>query len=184
MWWPGKVPPGSVCKTPAMTIDILPTIAHLIGAKLPDHPIDGKNIWPLIASEPGAKSPHEAYYFYWGQELQAVRMGRWKLHFPHDYRTLGGRPGGKGGMPAPYETARIGLALFDLETDPGEKTNVAAEHPDVVARIKRLADRMRAELGDSATGWKGAAVRKPDQLAPGDARFEWKPGKPMVLREE
>ena len=46
-----------------MTIDILPTVAHLVGAKLLEHKIDGKNIWPLIVGDDDAKSPHEAYYF-------------------------------------------------------------------------------------------------------------------------
>lgn len=179
MWWPGKIPAGTTCKTPAMTIDILPTIAHLVGATLPDHPIDGKNIWPLIAGEPGAKSPQEAYYFYYGAQLQAVRMGKWKLHFPHGYRTLAGQPGGTGGLPAPYQQASIGLALFDLENDPGETTDVAAEHPEVVARLQALGDRMRADLGDSATKQKGAGLRRPGRLAEGDPRFHWMPGKPL-----
>jgi len=171
MWWPGTIPAGTVCNTPAMTIDILPTIAELIGAELPSHTIDGKSIWPLIAGEPGAKSPHEAYYLYYGRQLQAVRMGKWKLHFPHGYRTLGGRPGGTGGIPVPYEQAKIGLALFDLESDKGETTDVAQQHPEVVARIKELADRMRAELGDSATKQKGSGVRQPGHLEEGDLRF-------------
>jgi arylsulfatase A len=181
MWWPGTVPAGTVCHTPAMTIDLLPTIAHLVGAKLPDHPIDGKNIWPLIAGEPGAQSPHEAYYFYWGRELQAIRMGKWKLHFPHKYRTLAGRPGGTGGNPAPYEEAEIGLSLFDLEQDPGETTDVKDQHPDVVAKIQELGNRMRAELGDSATKQKGTGVREPGRLEPGDLRFDWKPGQPLQV---
>jgi len=181
MWWPGSIPAGTRCTEPAMTIDLLPTIARLVGARLPDHPIDGKDIWPLIAGEAGARSPQEAYYFYWGQELQAVRMGRWKLHFPHTYRTLAGRPGGSGGKPAPYEEARIELSLFDLATDVGETTNVADRHPDVVARMRQLADRMRAELGDSATGRKGAGVREPGRLEPGDPRFHWVPGQPLEV---
>ena len=179
MWWPGTIPAGTVCKTPAMTIDLLPTIAHLIGAKLPDHRIDGENIWPLISGEPGAKSPHEAYYFYWGQELQAVRMGRWKLHFPHTYRTLNGRPGGTGGKPVAYSGGKIGLSLFDLENDIGETTNVADAHQEIVAKLEKLADGMRAELGDSRTGQKGSAVRPPGRLKKGDLRFDWKPGEPL-----
>ena len=178
MWWPGRIPAGTVCKEPAMTIDILPTIAHLTGAKLPEHTIDGKNIWPLIAGEAGAKSPHEAYYFYYGRELQAIRMGKWKLHFPHEYRTLAGRPGGTGGTPVPYEQARIGLSLFDLENDIAEATDVSAEHPEVVAKLKMLGDQMRAELGDSATGQEGSGVRPAGQLEDGDPRFHWEPGKP------
>src|SRR6059036_37484 len=64
--WPGRIPAGAVCNAPAMTIDILPTIAGLIGARLPGHAIDGLDIWPLIAARPGAVSPDEAFYFYWG----------------------------------------------------------------------------------------------------------------------
>lgn len=181
MWWPGKIPAGTVCKTPAMTIDILPTIARLIGAKLPDHTIDGRDIWPLVSGQPGATSPHEAYYFYWGPTLEAVRMGQWKLHFPHNYRTLGGRPGGTGGIPVKYEQAKIGLSLFDVVNDPGEKHDVLAEHPDVVAKIKALADHMRAELGDAATKQKGSGVREPGRLQPGDLRFDWTPGQPLKV---
>jgi len=179
MWWPGTVPAGTVCKTPAMTVDVLPTIAELAGAELPKHAIDGKSILPLVKGEPGAASPHEAYFFYYGSQLQAVRMGKWKLHFPHDYRTLGGRPGGTGGMPVEYDQAKIGLSLFDLENDVGETTDVAEAHPDVVAKIKALADGMRAELGDSAAKQKGAGIREPGRLQEGDLRFDWKPGEPL-----
>jgi arylsulfatase A-like enzyme len=181
MRWPGKIPAGTACKEPAMTIDILPTIVHLVGAKLPEHAIDGRNIWPLMAGEPGAKSPQEAYYFYWGNHLQAVRMGKWKLHFPHGYPTLGGRPGGTGGQPAPYEQAKIDLSLFDLENDRGETTNVAEKHPEMVAQIQELADRMRAELGDSATKQKGSGVRPAGKLEEGDLRFRWVPGEPIQV---
>jgi len=164
MWWPGTVPAGTKTSTPAMSIDLLPTVAHLIGAKLPDHKIDGRNIWPLMKDELGAESPHEAYYFYWGHELQAVRSGKWKLHFPHEYRTLGGRKGGAAGIPANYQQAQIGLSLFDLETDAGEQRNVADQHPDVVARLKKLADQMREDLGDSATKQAGKGVRPPGHI--------------------
>lgn len=159
MWWPGTIPAGTICGEPAMTIDILPTVAHLIGAKLPAHKIDGKNIWPLIVGEEEAKSPHDAYYFYWGRELQAIRMGQWKLHFHHTYRTMAGRPGGTGGLPASYGQARTGLELYDLAVDVGETTNVAAEHPEVVRRLEELAERMRDDLGDSRTNRQGSGVR-------------------------
>jgi arylsulfatase A len=164
MWWPGKIPAGTVCREPVMTIDVLPTIARLVGAKLPEHPIDGKDIWPLMAGEEGAKSPHEALYFYWGRHLQAVRSGKWKLHFPHAYRTLDGRSGVKGGKPARYSRGKIGLALFDLENDISESTNVAEEHPEVVERLQALADRAREDLGDSATKQRGKGVRGAGRL--------------------
>ena len=136
-WMPGTIPAGSTCSEPAMTIDLLPTIAGLIGAELPQHRIDGKDIWPLFTCS-SAQSPHEAYYMYYGNQLQAVRSGKWKLHFPHGYRTMARRPGGTGGIPTRYSQAKIGLSLFDLEDDIGETTDVKDENPEVTERLSAL----------------------------------------------
>jgi arylsulfatase A-like enzyme len=166
MRWPGRIPARSVCREPAMTIDILPTIARLIEAKLPSHQIDGKDIWPLISGEPKAMNPHDAYFFYYNVgELQAVRSGPWKLIFPHTYRTLSGKPGGTGGIPSKYESTTTGLALFDLEKDLGETTNVVAQHPDVVKRLEALAEKTRDDLGDSLLKRPGNNLREPGRLA-------------------
>ena len=144
-WWPGTIPANSVCKEPAMTIDLLPTIAGLIDAKLPDHRIDGMDVWPLF-TEDKAKSPQEAYYFYYGNQLQAVRQGKWKLHFPHGYRTMAGKPGGTGGIPTNYSQAKIGLALFDLERDVAESKDLSKEHPEVVKRLSALGKAFEQEM--------------------------------------
>jgi arylsulfatase A len=164
MRWPGHIPADRVCREPAATIDILPTLARLAGASLPQHPIDGLDIWPVISGEPGARNPHEAYYFYWGRELQAIRSGKWKLHFPHRYITLAGRPGGRDGKPVPYSQGQIGVALYDLENDIGEKHNIADQHPDVVQRLQNLAQKAREDLGDTATKQEGKGVRSPGRL--------------------
>ena len=163
MRWPKRIRPGHVCTEPAMTIDLLPTIAELIDGDLPDHPIDGKSIWPLIAGEPGAKSSQEAYYFWYGKNnLEAMRCGRWKLHFPHSYRRVTEKTPGKDGFPGAYDwKARIGLELFDLRADIGETKNVAADHPEVMRRLNGMADRMRARLGDGLQKIKGSEVRDP-----------------------
>jgi len=162
--WPGKIPAGRVCREPVMTIDLLPTLVRLAGGSVSDNrPIDGKDIWPLVAGHPDARSPHEALYFYWGRHLQAVRSGKWKLHFPHNFRSLTGTPG-SGGRPGGYTTGSIDLALFDLQADVGETTNLAEQHPEIVARLKALAERARADLGDSATGKEGANVRPAGKL--------------------
>jgi len=163
-WWPGKVPAGTKCSEPCGTIDLLPTAAALAGADLPPNKIDGKDITPLLLSEEGAKSPHEAYFYYWGRELHAVRSGNWKLHFPHDYRSLDGKPGGTGGRPKPYVPKRTDLALYDLASDPGETTDVAAANPEVVARLTALADEMRDDLGDALTGRDGSGTRPPGRV--------------------
>lgn len=148
--WPGKIPAESSTSEPAMTIDMLPTIARLTGAKLPGHKIDGRDIAPLLLGEKGAKSPHEAYFFYWNNELRGVRSGPWKLYFPHSYVSMaqGGTPG-KDGQPGKLITRQCGLELYNLEDDVGETTDVAARNPDVVRRLQRLADEMRRDLGDS-----------------------------------
>jgi len=162
MSWPGTIPSGATCTELAATIDILPTICSIIGADLPVRPIDGKNIGPLMLAKSGARTPHEAYYFYYANELQAIRSGNWKLHFEHGYRTLNGRTGGTGGQPVKYDQARIGLSLFDLSTDIGESTDVKDDHPDVVELLVRMADGMRARLGDRN---EGPECREPGRIA-------------------
>lgn len=164
MWWPGTIPASSVCNTPAMTIDILPTVAHLIGAELPKHKIDGKNIWPLIKGEAGAKSPHDAYFFYYGNNLEAMRMGPWKLHFPHGYRTMAGRPGGTNGIPTAYSQAKIGLSLFNLESDIGETTDIKHIYPEIMEKMQKLAQTMRKDLGDYIIKTEPSGRRQPGKL--------------------
>ena len=164
--WPGHIPAGEVCHEPAMTIDLLPTIAKLLNVDLSaNKKIDGKDIWPLLSAAPGAKSPHDALFIYWQEHLEAVRSGRWKLHFPHDYRETP-KIRAHGGTPTKPGVGHIDLALFDLENDVGETTNVAAQHPDVVQRLGQLADEMRTDLGDSATKQKGTGRREPGRAAP------------------
>ena len=152
MRWPGRIPAGSVCKEPLMTIDLLPTLAGLLGTT-PAHEIDGLDALATITGD--ASGPHEALYFWWGAELQAVRAGDWKLHFPHDYRTLAGRPG-VGGIPSRYVQGRCGLELYDLAKDVGEHRNVADRRPEVVERLAGLADAMRRKLGDAGVPAKDA----------------------------
>ncbi|MCO6045343.1 sulfatase [Aeoliella sp. ICT_H6.2] len=163
--WPGKVPAGAKSDELASTIDLLPTIAGLIGAEVPsDRTIDGKDIWPLLSGEADAKSPHDYFACYYGGELRAIRDPRWKLHFPHGYRTLAGREGGHDGMPVNYSRGKIGLELFDLKSDPGETTNVLDDHPDVVARLQEAAEKTREDLGDNLQDKKGSGVRPPGRL--------------------
>jgi arylsulfatase A-like enzyme len=174
MWWPGKIPAGTTCDELASTIDILPTVAGLIGADLPDHKIDGKDIRPLMFGEAGAQSPHEVFYqYYGGGQLQSVRNRQWKLHLPHSYRTLNGRPGGNGGLPTNYEQAKIGRALYDLKHDVGEANNVIDAHPEIVAKLDAAAEKARSDLGDRLTKTKGSGVRPIGRLSDSDARLSW-----------
>jgi arylsulfatase A len=163
MRWPGKIPAGSVCREMAMTMDLLPTIAKLAGTHAPtDRPIDGRDIWPLMTAQPGARTPHEAYYYYWAQGLEAVRSGPWKLHFAHNYAHLD-VPGG-GGLPGKYTRPKTTGALYNLEKDISEQHDLAAQHPEVVARLQALAERARTDLGDSLTKRQGANMRAAGKL--------------------
>ena len=179
--WPGRIPAGSTSVEPLMAIDLLPSLAKLLGVTLPsERKIDGRDALPLLLGEKGAKSPQEAYFFWAGDELQAVRFGKWKLHFAHSYITVDGEPG-KGGKPANwanmkpksitqsgiagiasrhgYRVEQQTLALYDLEADPGERRDVAAEHPDLVKELEALAVPMRNALGDALTGTVASEAR-------------------------
>jgi arylsulfatase A-like enzyme len=146
MRYPGKIEAGSISKRALCTIDLLPTIAHLAEAKLPANPIDGKNVWDLISGKPGAANPHEFYAFSTGREFEGVMSGdgRWKLHVPHEYRTL--VEAGNDGMAGMFRQAKIELSLFDMEADPRETTNVIDKFPEVAARLKGFAERHRREF--------------------------------------
>ncbi len=165
--WTGKIPAGRICKEPAMTIDLFPTIAGLIGAKLPQHKIDGLDIWPLVAGNAGAKNPHEAYYFYYADnELQAVSSGSMKLYLPHTFRTLAGAAGGRDGNPVAYQQRKLTTSqLYDVDADTSETTDLAMARPEVVARLQALAEQARGDLGDSLTSRVGSGVREPGRLA-------------------
>ena len=123
-WWPGSVSAGAVSDEVATTMDLLPTLAKLGGGSLPqDRILDGRDISPLLLGEPGAKSPHQAFYYYRRETLEAVRSGKWKLF----------KQGGE---------------LYDLEADIGESHDVSQSHPDVVERLRRYFDEAAADLGD------------------------------------
>jgi arylsulfatase A-like enzyme len=160
MRWPGKIPAGKLSDTPLMTIDLLPTIAGQVGAGLPERKIDGRDVWPILAGQPGATNPHPAYYFYYNVgELQALRSGDWKLMLPHTARTLRDQPAATGGVPAKYLPLPVGLELYHLRRDPGETHNVAAENPEVLTRLLALAEDARQDLGDSLTRRTGTGTR-------------------------
>ena len=137
--------------------------------------IDGLDVWPIISGEKDAVNPHEAYYFYYGKnELQAVMSGdgRWKLQLPHTYRTLGGREGRDDGIPVAYENRMIERAeLYDLKNDRGETKDVAAQHPEIVARLQSDAETARADLGDSLLKRVGNGTREPGRTAPRDPQI-------------
>jgi arylsulfatase A-like enzyme len=146
-------------------MDVLPTLAKLAGAEPPaGRQIDGHDIWPLLSGSPDAKSPYEAFYYYWNYRLEGIRDRRWKLVFPHDYTSLSGKPG-SGGTPGGYSTAKTELALYDLANDPKERTDVAEKQPEVVARLTALAETARDDLGDALQKRQGKGIRPSGKIA-------------------
>jgi arylsulfatase A len=149
-WWPGKVPAGTATDEITGMFDILPTFVKMAGGSVPtDHKIDGGDIWPVLAGTSGAKSPHEVFYYYNGLRLEGVRSGQWKLRF-----ATAGLAEGKGPVKKP--DSPIQDQLYDLTSDIGERTNVAEANPEVMARLRKLADVMKDDLGLEG---KGPGVR-------------------------
>jgi arylsulfatase len=168
MRWPGRIPAGTDTSDMLMTIDLFPTIANLIQAKLPEHKIDGRDVWQVISRQPGAKNPHTAYWFYYEvNQLQAVTTGdgRWKLQLPHTYRTMNVQKPGRDGLPGTYVNRELEIAeLYDLVNDTAETTDVSAKHTEVVKQLKAEAGKARAELGDALTKRAGSGRREPGHL--------------------
>ncbi|MDP3068918.1 MAG: sulfatase-like hydrolase/transferase [Opitutaceae bacterium] len=177
--WPGRVPAGRVSDEPLSTLDLNVTFTRLAGAPLPAVKLDGTDMLPLLTGQPGAKG-REEFWFYSGEELHAVRLGDWKLHVPHEYLTTAAEPG-RGGKPSNwanmkpqsiensgirgiasrhgYRVEKTELALYNVRADPTETNNVAAAHPEIVARLQTRIAAARADLGDSLTGVKGTNLR-------------------------
>ncbi len=161
MKWPGHIPEGQVCNKIASTIDILPTLANISGAPLPKLKIDGVNILPLMEGNPQA-NPREVFFYYYNSNcLEAVRKNQWKLVFPHNSQTYEGFAPGNDGIAGKTGNIRVGLSLFDLRRDPGERYDVKDLYPDVVSELNKIADDARADLGDGILNIKGANVREP-----------------------
>ncbi|MEM7390988.1 MAG: sulfatase/phosphatase domain-containing protein, partial [Verrucomicrobiota bacterium] len=144
--WPGKIPPGQVSEVTLTSMDVLPLFCGLAGVELPgDRNIDGKNILSVLqGKEP--ETPHKRLFYYNGTNLQAVREGHWKLHLP---RTVKDQPfWSKKPSPRKGFITLDQPALFNLKKDLGEKRNVAAQYPEIVAQLQKRAETIRAELGD------------------------------------
>lgn len=158
--WPNHFPAGKVENQAAMTIDILPTLAEITGSKLPELPIDGRSILPLLEGKEMEPKPYFAYYN--KNELQAVIYGKWKMVFPHAYRSIPeGTEMRNDGIPVKYHMLNLeNAALFDLSLDPNETTVVSVKNPEIVAKLNQFADEARADMGDALTDSEGNNLRK------------------------
>ncbi len=144
--WPGKIPAGKTSAELITMMDMLPTLAALAEANAPtDRIIDGHDIRPLLFGEPGARSPYDAFFYYYTDQLQAVRSGPWKLYL------AGAKRDAKGSPKSPAEPR-----LFNLITDPDEKDDQFKRQPDIVKRLQAHAETIRADLGEKNRPGKGA----------------------------
>ncbi len=142
--YPGHIPAGSVSEQTFCSVDLLPTIATLTGAELPQYPIDGKDVWPLISHAQKGQPVQPYYAFSIGRRFEGIISGdgRWKMHLPHAYRTL--ETPGRDGEAGKYRQEKIGLSLFDMRNDPYETTNVIDRYPEVARHLQTLAQKHQA----------------------------------------
>ncbi|MGV3640793.1 MAG: sulfatase [Adhaeribacter sp.] len=160
MRWPGVVPAGRVSNKLLATLDILPTVARLCGARLPAKPIDGTDFSALLKGDDSQTPRQEFLYYYRRNSLEAVRQGNWKLVFAHPSRSYEGMLPGQNGQPGPAPEDRdFPTALYNLERDPGERYDVYQQHPGIVAALEKIADKARADLGDDLQNKTGSQVR-------------------------
>lgn len=148
-WWPGEIPGGTATDAITGMLDVLPTFTALSGGKLPAVKLDGMNIWPVLA---GARAPdlREAFYFFRGFSLEAVRSGPWKLHLGSKASAKGNAKAGKakGAQDAKPEAS----TLYNLANDIGESKDISAQHPEIVRKLRALADAMDGDLGLDGVG--------------------------------
>ena len=137
--FPGHIPKGTVSRGVAGTIDIVTTIAKLTGATPPKAPLDGIDIWPLVSGR-SQSLEREALLYFDNWNLQCARWGKWKLHFAR-YNSFAYSPApAVGRMNLPLRPPE----LYDIEADPMESYDVAADNPKVVGEIQARVDRLRA----------------------------------------
>ncbi len=162
MKWPGHISGGTICNRLASTIDILPTLANITRAPLPENKIDGVNILPLMLGDENANPRESFLYYYRKNSLEAVRQGDWKLVFAHPGRTyIGFKPGADGFPGGTNENFPHEEALYDLRRDPGERFDVKVYYPEIVSELQKLADAAREDLGDDLQKAPGKNRRLP-----------------------
>ncbi len=168
--WPGEIPAGSTSDALTTAMDLYPTIAGWCGAPVPnDRTIDGCDLDALLRGE-SSESPRETFLYYRGPVLEAVRVGRWKLHVTKDHRW---HRGDVEEMPQ----------LFDLEVDIGETDNVIADHPDVVSELMVHVEAARTELGDVATDSVGTGRRPQGRVEDPVTLTTFDPDHPYYMAE-
>lgn len=160
--WPGKIAADSVCEELALSMDFYPTLAGVADAEVPtDRIVDGRDMRPLLFSQQGAESAHDAFFYYKRNSIEAVRSGQWKLHLRKD------------------ET--IVEELYDLAADIGETNNVYAENPQVVQELMEKVAACRRDIGDEAAGVAGENIRPVGRVENPDTLTHLDPEHPYMI---
>jgi len=161
--WPGTVPAGVTSDEMIASLDFFPTLVRLAGGRVPtDRVVDGYEISSVMFDGEGTvRSPRETFFYYMKNHLCAVRAGRWKLHV--------WRQGGQV------------RELYDLDADIGETTNLIGEHPEIAARLERLLESCRTDLGDEATGRTGSGCRPKGKTARPEALTHYSLNHPYLI---
>lgn len=160
MYWKGKIKSASVVDVPVNAMDLFPTLSEIINAPLPNDRIyDGISLMPLLSGKALVRSNNEPFYYYNGENLQAIRMGDWKLHLPRQFHQMPFWAQAKN-----KQKAILSPELYNLKIDAGEHHNVAANHPLVVKQLMELAENARKKLGEF--GQRGNEQRPTGSLFP------------------
>lgn len=144
-WWPAGIQPG-VVRDMATTMDLLPTFCALSGTELPDDRVyDGYDLSPLLRGT--GKSGRETVFYYRGQQIYAVRKGDYKAHFitQLEYGNPTAHPVTQ--PPIPLENSPTVLEtplLYNVAVDPGERLNIADDHPEIIAEIRAVMEAHKA----------------------------------------
>jgi arylsulfatase A len=177
-WWPGRIAPASSVDAVAGTIDLLPTAVAVAGGKVPEQPvIDGRDLSPLFFGKT-TESPRGVHYYFSGYQLQAIRKGPWKLAIEPQNETMG--------RPVEPDARTKEPRLYQLDEEIGEKTNVAARHPEVVEELRALGDKIMAEIGGGKAPARRPAgmVANPSFLYPAERRVKAAGAKPAAGRKK
>lgn len=162
MRWPGKIPAGIECKDIVTAMDLMPSLTLLAGGELSEERIiDGKDIRPLIFAEEEDQSPRKVFFYYLQNNLEAVRVGKWKLHVRKGDKEIDG--------------------LYNLDEDISESNNLYDEHPEIVKELKGYLENCRQDIGDAACGIKGANCRPKGEVKEPDTLTHYDPDHPYII---
>jgi arylsulfatase len=165
-YWKGKIKAGQISNQLAANMDVLPTISYLTQSKLPKKKIDGVNLWPILAGNQQAEPRKKFLYYYRNNNLEAVRVGNWKLVLPHPGRTYEGfLPANDGLSGKLNENFSVQQGLYDLRRDPGERYDVQQKYPEKLTELLQVAEEAREELGDDLKQQKGKENREIGRIA-------------------